>query len=933
MGDRYDRSGGRRSPIYAYGRTSLPVVPTTYYAGDVHGAPAPRYEAPVVQPRHYPTSTVGSSAHHHHHNRRNSSTFTNDWRGPNVPVTTTTYTVKTDPVSRSTSVREHSRARSHTLDTASRKPPIIVTTRQTKEASSSASHASRDAPHSPNPDRERERERGRNTYRGDDGYSIAQPASSMRSRSHSRYASERDSRRTSGIMSSTLDDEEFRRLRQRTNEERLQPSWNEPRRERPSSYYANPPRYSTSTVATDLGDSGYEYTGPGALLRYDLDNDRRATYYRPTVTVNDVVRKPYDAHARGPPPTTRGLDKVNRRAVEDPTAGIYERPTTRMPAPAPVVPVAAVAAVVPPHVDRRSGSIDVIASPVDRRVHRNSHAPAIPSYQDEYPARDPRARDYYPDDDVSARGFGIRTESDKKKDIIREEYAPARERRRDSRLEDRESRRHSEEDNERLYERPYGREHGKKEDPVRPEKKGSREDSVRDDDRDKVKLRDKVATGLSLAAGAIGLGGALGHGHREDSEDKGSPRRRTEEETHRDEDEERLKPAKREAEDRPREDSDVSSRPADKPRKDRDRDRGRDRDRDRDQRDRDRDRDRDPEDVDDSRRHRRDAEARLTGEAPSKDTNSSSDETKPRRRGRPASGFKPNDTASLMALKEQLRAQEEADSEHEKSAKKKEVSPERRNSPPSTREDVDELAAGPPRDDLRGRDASVSAADDKQVRLVSPPRDKDDKKPIKGILKQPKPQFPEEPNPIREGVAPHKDDKTKGNVPPGARWTKISRKLVNPEALTIGKERFEVRDDFVIVLRVLNKEEIEAYTAATAQLREMRRQEFEEREKEDERDDDDDRRRPHRSHRRDPRDEDDDEERRRREEKRERDRDRDRDRERDREPRSRRHRHEDDEPLRLEYSTEDRDRIPTRSHRHREREREREREPVSVRND
>ncbi|KAK0644432.1 hypothetical protein B0T16DRAFT_196787 [Cercophora newfieldiana] len=98
--------------------------------------------------------------------------------------------------------------------------------------------------------------------------------------------------------------------------------------------------------------------------------------------------------------------------------------------------------------------------------------------------------------------------------------------------------------------------------------------------------------------------------------------------------------------------------------------------------------------------------------------------------------------------------------------------------------------------------------------------------PVKGILKKPTPQFPEEPNPIREGVAPHKEDKKKLDVPPGARWTKISRKMVNPEALTIGKERFEVRDDFVIVLRVLSKEEIQAYASATAQLRERRRREL-----------------------------------------------------------------------------------------------------------
>src|SRR5690606_39089038 len=80
-------------------------------------------------------------------------------------------------------------------------------------------------------------------------------------------------------------------------------------------------------------------------------------------------------------------------------------------------------------------------------------------------------------------------------------------------------------------------------------------------------------------------------------------------------------------------------------------------------------------------------------------------------------------------------------------------------------------------------------------------------------------RFPEDPNPIREGVAPHKNDDKLKDVPPGARWTRISRKIVNPDALEAGKERYEVRDDFVIVLRVLSREEIEVYAKATAVLR------------------------------------------------------------------------------------------------------------------
>ena len=59
----------------------------------------------------------------------------------------------------------------------------------------------------------------------------------------------------------------------------------------------------------------------------------------------------------------------------------------------------------------------------------------------------------------------------------------------------------------------------------------------------------------------------------------------------------------------------------------------------------------------------------------------------------------------------------------------------------------------------------------------------------------------------------------KPNEAQGANWTKISCEIVNPEVLVIGKERFEVQDDFVIVLRALSKEEIQAYASATVILR------------------------------------------------------------------------------------------------------------------
>ncbi|KAJ5146102.1 uncharacterized protein N7515_000666 [Penicillium bovifimosum] len=120
-----------------------------------------------------------------------------------------------------------------------------------------------------------------------------------------------------------------------------------------------------------------------------------------------------------------------------------------------------------------------------------------------------------------------------------------------------------------------------------------------------------------------------------------------------------------------------------------------------------------------------------------------------------------------------------------------------------------------------------AAKDDaKRLVAVDPPMSspKEPEAPPKGILKAPREAFPEEPNPVREGVAPLKDA-TKEGIPPGARWTKIDRRLVNPEALEAGNERFEERPDYVIVLRVLSKEEIQQYALKTQEIRDTRHKE------------------------------------------------------------------------------------------------------------
>ncbi|OCK85624.1 hypothetical protein K432DRAFT_19324 [Lepidopterella palustris CBS 459.81] len=127
--------------------------------------------------------------------------------------------------------------------------------------------------------------------------------------------------------------------------------------------------------------------------------------------------------------------------------------------------------------------------------------------------------------------------------------------------------------------------------------------------------------------------------------------------------------------------------------------------------------------------------------------------------------------------------------------------------------------------------APTTDRDGNRVRIVAPPRESPP--PPKGILRKPTEKFPEDPNPIREGVAPLKDAKKGKDIPPGARWTKIDRRLVNPQALNEAHERFEERMDCVIVLRVLTKEDIQKLADRTAQIREMRDDDEEPRDRRD----------------------------------------------------------------------------------------------------
>ncbi|MCJ1451659.1 hypothetical protein MMC28_001999 [Mycoblastus sanguinarius] len=93
---------------------------------------------------------------------------------------------------------------------------------------------------------------------------------------------------------------------------------------------------------------------------------------------------------------------------------------------------------------------------------------------------------------------------------------------------------------------------------------------------------------------------------------------------------------------------------------------------------------------------------------------------------------------------------------------------------------------------------------------------------LRSILHAPRDKFPEDPAPLREGVTPH-NNRVGNDVPPNARWTKIDRRLVNSEALEQDGVRFEEFVDHLIVLKVMDKEEIEKYAQRTAEIRGKRR--------------------------------------------------------------------------------------------------------------
>lgn len=569
-------------------------------------------------------------------------------------------------------------------------------------------------------------------------------------------------------------------------------------------------------IAVDYGDNGYGYTNPQDLVRYDLNNNvqprhRKDSFEgcrtsRPSSITgyNDLPPKVYDSRDKGPPLSTRGWDRIpgNR-------ASTWEQSQVRMPVPVPgpgqgqgpppMAPIERPARMDPPFdgEPQRRSSAHRLERPV---LHYHDKEPRRPHREEYYETRDEDLRDRRErphrheryDDPVEQRGFGLRPERP---------------------------------------ERPERPDRQERSPPLRSER--DRADRPDEDRSEHKHGREALATGLSVASAAFGIN-AMKRSRDDDRDDRDErderddrrrrdygeePRRRRDprddrepidfsgrdpKERHASRDERNIPPPPR----------DIPPPPRDRDLKDRDATEppfidlsGRD--------PKERHASRDERDSDsDHREHRRRSEIPPNA-VDSRDESSVSDDGARRSRrvkaepGVAQAKFNPKDAMDLKALKEALTS---------KDVPKEPIPAAARTPRESTTKDPKEVAEI--RTDLRGREP-LAPNDNRQLRVVSPPRDKSNEdKPVKGILRKPREQFPEDPSPIREGVAPLKDAKKDG-VPPDARWTKISRKLVNPAALEAGKERFETREDFVIVLRVLSRDEVQGYAEVTQKIRGM----------------------------------------------------------------------------------------------------------------
>ncbi|KAJ8068860.1 hypothetical protein OCU04_002547 [Sclerotinia nivalis] len=898
MSDRYTRHTRPRSPTYNPARASLPV--------DLS----------------YNNHSSGSHTHHHHvvplSRHENPRSSSSSFNSSNVPITTTTYKVKPDhrSASRTRSNTVDSRPNAHTIFTAIPKHPTVVHTSSVRPSSPSI----------------------KNPYRSSQEEYYTIPASSRNDRSshhHDRYSASMDNADVSRLSREPQGHRDPSHLRIGIPSSRDIPSY-VPTPTTSSSYIPTPitastyspaptPAYATTTttitkprgpiytgnlvrhpdtVADDYGEDGYGYTNPKDLVQYDLNNSnprhsRRDSFdtrsSRPSSAsmagstgFGETVQSPrsYDTRERGPPPSTRGFDRIQTWDTQ-PAA-------VRMPVPhvTPIEPVQRPIRMDPPagYESEESQRRTSTRRPVSTYQERDSRHPPRDEY---YGSRDEEMRERRPhhrheryDDTVEQRGFGLRPERTERQD------RPASRTERSERPASRAER--SERPASRA-ERPERNERSERHE--RSDRHDRSPRNEREDDRREKKssTHEKIATGLSIASAALGLGAMANTMMPDDRDDRDDERkrkdysddsrRRRERVDSRDSSEsdrpdrkerrERIHHNERESNEsvgrepkerlhrdkgevtpplppRPREEDDLPQ-----PRKERSREEVPPNPRDvaRDGKDR---RSPDSDFVDLSGRNPKEklssqddrprSDVATTGATQDIHSDTSDEATNHHRRPRRISGalaapFNPRDTMDLKALKAALADQDTPTDKEpvpvlapKQSAQEPTLAPASkplgRRSITKDMSEVAELRAELNREE-RGRREPLAptTTENKQLRVVSPPREKVEEKPekpaIKGILRQPREKFPEDPAPIREGVAPLKDAKKDG-VPPDARWTKIARKLVNPAALEVGKERYEARDDFVIVLRVLSREEIQAYATATQQIRAAREEREEE---------------------------------------------------------------------------------------------------------
>ena len=777
--------------------------------------------------------------------------------GPTGPVTTTTYKVTADPQVRTSG--GSSRSRRSTVDSNNR--PIVAASTPRTQHQPVIHTGTVGRPVSP---------LLRNPYRSSEEEYYAIPASSNHGHGHRHHRQKR--------YSATMDNADMHRVARERESGRLQigaareeGAYAGTTRTRP--VYANNAVRHPDTVAADYGDNGYGYTNPRDLVQYDLSSPPTQRHHarsdsfdggrppRPSsiTSYQDLAypRVPYDIRESGPPLSTRGFEKIQTKG------GTWEQPTTgRRPVSPPpsMQPIQRPTRAEPPFEGepprRRESVTRIHERPNSQRpVSRYHTEQRRDSQRDEYyESRDdgrrerPHRHDRY-EDTVEQRVFGTRSERPERVDRVDlPEHSPDDQERREHREhksskealasglsiagaalgvnalkkvrsnDDRDDREDREERRRRLHDDDY------EDEPQR--RRESR------DDRETVDLSNRnprerrpydselppdppgPSSGydkeIKLEQPIVDLSG------RDPKERHNSRDVRSKDDEARDE----------------------------KPRDDRTRDDGHLRERSRKLREeRERDSDSDSQEKDRARRHRSEATVAAAATAAnaismggssaidSREDSSISDDAHSPSRHEPQlhsrqtstavqaseqapAPFNPKDATDLRALKEALNRQD--------TSSPKESLPTARSPRASVSKSAREVANV--RTDLksanpRGRESSgVLNKENRQLRVVSPPREKLEEKPVKSILRAPRERFPEDPSPIREGVAPLKDAKKDG-VPPDARWTKISRKLVNPAALEAGKERFEEREDFVIVLRVLSRDEVQGYAEVTERIR------------------------------------------------------------------------------------------------------------------